>query len=95
MTIWNRDHPESNSGPGWHKRNPEASRVHRRKNTLKRLGVTPEQYNLMWELQQGACANPRCDFAASLVVDDFRYALHAKDDRDLLLGLIEYLEALN
>lgn len=60
MTIWNKAHPDSNSGQGWLKTHPVEAALHRRRATLKRSGTTPEEVDKTWELQNGACANANC-----------------------------------
>jgi hypothetical protein len=40
---------------------PEWRRAQSRKRHLRdRFGITPEDYDRMWEDQAGRCANPRC-----------------------------------
>lgn len=89
MVIWNRQHPEGNSGPGWLRRHPEQARIHKRRASLKRLGVTLEQYEAMWKAQGGRCANLACSFSAPLDVPDFRVGLQV--DHDHITGRVRGL----
>jgi hypothetical protein len=121
MTAWLKEHPNSNSGSGWWRRNPEKARLHIIRFSLRRYGLTIEDYERLWDKQGGKCANPRCaaTFLRSAMnrkVDGLHVdhdhvtgrvrgllcprcntALgHIGDDRDRLLGLVEYLsEVLN
>lgn len=72
---WAKAHPLANTGTVWNKRNPERARFVQRRASLKRLGVTPEQYESLWKAQGGKCANSGCAFEAPLVVPDFRQGL--------------------
>lgn len=89
MTIWNREHPDSNSGPGWRRRHPEKARAYVRKQGLKQNGVTVEQYAELWAKQEGQCANPRCSSSAALVLPDHRLGLQV--DHDHISGRIRGL----
>ncbi len=89
MTKWTRSHPDSNSGPGWLKRNPERAAEHRRANTLRKHGLTIEGYATKWAGQAGACANPGCTFTAALSLDDYRHGLQV--DHDHRTGAIRQL----
>lgn len=40
----------------WHKNNPEVMRKSQRKRTLKKVGWTPEAFNLAKQEQEGKCA---------------------------------------
>ena len=76
VAKWIKEHPGCNSGPGWVKNNPERSRLYSRKRLLKKAyDITIEQYEQMWESQQGLCANPGCTFTAPKVMDDYRAGL--------------------
>jgi hypothetical protein len=80
MVKWNREHPDSNSGPGWHKRNRERSRILTRNLNYKRIGTTLPEYEALWHSQNGKCANPRCDFTADLIMSDYRSGLQVDHD---------------
>lgn len=77
---WMREHPEANSGNTWLKNHPEAARQHSRNLALKRRGITQAQYDEMWALQEGTCANPRCETRCELVMEDFRFGLQVDHD---------------
>jgi hypothetical protein len=82
MTIWHRDHPDSNSGNGWSRHNPERARLNKRRANLKKLGMTLEQYDAMWAAQKGHCANPGCGLVFELVVPDYRQGLQVDHDHN-------------
>jgi hypothetical protein len=80
QVIWMRGHPEANTGNKWLKDHPEEARAHRRKQQLKRRGLTPEQYDRLWTEQQGKCANPNCQIMAEMVMADYRQGLQVDHD---------------
>lgn len=82
MSAWLKSHPDANSGNGWLKNHPERARYHVRKATLKKHGITPEQYEEMWNEQEGRCANPRCGAWFEMRAADFRNALHVDHDHE-------------
>lgn len=61
MTRWNKEHPNSNSGPGWRKKNPEKARAIELRASLKKKGLTLAAFDALWEKQQGKCANVGCE----------------------------------
>lgn len=81
MTKWTREHPESNTGPGWVKRNPERGFRYLRNGGLKRRhGLTFDDYERMWRSQRGRCANESCSFTSPLDLADRRVGLHIDHD---------------
>jgi hypothetical protein len=80
LVQWVKDHPDANTGNTWARNNPEQHRLLKRKNTLKKRGFTPEEYDRLWTEQGGKCANPACDFTAPMVVPDYRQGLQADHD---------------
>lgn len=72
---WNKAHPDSNSGAGWLKRHPKEDKNHRRRSSLKRHGLTLEDYNAMWKSQGGRCANAACRKRCPMNAKDYRHAL--------------------
>lgn len=89
MTQWIKAHPHANTGNEWLRRNPEQAALHKRKNVLKKHGITIDQYAAMWLAQDGCCANPNCDFTAALIVPDYRRGLQV--DHDHATGLLRKL----
>jgi hypothetical protein len=69
---WIRENPTANSGAEWQRRNPDRHAVQKRRALLKRHGLSIEQYEEMWNCQQGKCANTNCSFTAPLKVANFR-----------------------
>src|SRR5712664_1567940 len=70
---WTKAHPDANTGNNWLKNNPERARYLRRRATLKRrFGITPEDYEQFWKIQEGKCANPGCRAEFPLIVEDYR-----------------------
>jgi hypothetical protein len=80
MTLWNREHPDSNSGPGWLKRHPEQARVHRRRTVLKKHGMTTDDYAAAWAEQLGRCGNARCPYRADLSMPSYHRGLQVDHD---------------
>jgi Recombination endonuclease VII len=72
---WQSTHEGSNSGPDWIRRHPEAFRRYKRKATLKKHGLTLEDYERMWSEQDGRCANSGCRVFIPLEMPDYRHAL--------------------
>lgn len=80
MGQWLKAHPDANSGNGWARLHPEEHRVLKRRQQLKRKGITQEDYDRLWIEQNGQCANPACDFTAPLVMLDYRQGLQVDHD---------------
>jgi hypothetical protein len=80
VSAWIKAHPDANSGTGWRKRHPEADWLMKRRNTLKKRGITPEEYDRLWAEQAGRCANPACGFTSPMVMSDYRQGLQADHD---------------
>jgi hypothetical protein len=80
MKRWISDHPESNAGKGWNKLHPKEAKLHMRKAHLKRVGITPAQYEEMWTLQGGKCANSACSEMRELWLPDQRKGLAVDHD---------------
>lgn len=64
----------SNYAP-WSVRNPVKYRASVRRSGLKKLGLTPPEYEAMWNAQAGKCANPGCPKTAPMVLSDHRNGL--------------------
>lgn len=80
-TKWMRENPDKNSGNRWLKNHPEQARFHLRKHRLKKLyGLTPEQYEALWNRQGGRCANRGCSYVAPSVQPRFPLALDVDHD---------------
>lgn len=76
MSSWLKAHPDANSGNTWLKNNPERARYLQRRARLKRdFGITPEDYDRLWESQEGKCANPGCRKFFPKIVDNYSKAL--------------------
>jgi hypothetical protein len=61
QTQWMKAHPDSNSGNGWAKRNPERVMEKARALSFRKYGITRQQFEQSWEKQNGKCGNPACD----------------------------------
>ena len=72
---WTKRHPGANTASQWLKNNPEKARVHRRAAALRKHGITLAQYQEMWTVQGGRCANARCGATYDLITPDYRHAL--------------------
>ena len=75
VSAWLKEHPDANSGNGWARRNPEQHRILKRRQVLRKHGITPEEYDRLWTEQDGKCANPACDFTAPMIMLDYRQGL--------------------
>lgn len=77
---WMRRNPDANSGATWLKNHPEMAAVYKRRNALKKHGLTVEQYAALWLSQGGCCANSGCSFTAPLELPDHRKGLQVDHD---------------
>lgn len=48
----------------WIKANPEKARFHRKKNRLRKYGITFADYARLWDIQNGCCAICERDFGS-------------------------------
>ena len=81
MKQWMKDNPDADSGNNWSRNHPEKARVLRRRASLKkRHGITEKDFEILWEKQQGKCANPKCDATFPLIMEDYRYGLQVDHD---------------
>ena|SRR5208283_4415753 len=91
----------------WKRAHPEEMKNSRRRALLKhRYGLTPEDYNAMYEAQGGKCANAACkrpaeyidhchstDVVRALLCKQCNFALGMiYDNPDIAQGLINYLK---
>lgn len=88
------------------RRNSDRGKLSRRRSALKKSNWTPEMFDLALDLQDGKCANPRCDNSATDADHDHETGDPRapmcqpcnlsfgilKEDPELIRGLAEYAE---
>jgi Recombination endonuclease VII len=75
QVAWTKAHPDANTGNTWAKRNPERHLILKRRQVLRKHGITPEEYDALWDRQGGRCANPGCGNRCPKVLTDYRKGL--------------------